>query len=147
LIRKILAEGVTRGDRTGTGTVSIFGAQMRFSLRDDVLPLFTTKRTFWRGVAEELLWFISGSTDANKLAVREERFRCRWRCCCRGCSLFCRVSDALLDTVLFCARHAAVVIRRDRERTFTHANLHVHDCARHCAARSFLFLAWSSSSP
>eukprot|EP00301_Raphidiophrys_heterophryoidea_P012267 c1868_g1_i1.p1 GENE.c1868_g1_i1~~c1868_g1_i1.p1 ORF type:complete len:515 (+),score=124.03 c1868_g1_i1:60-1547(+) len=67
LIRKILNEGATRTDRTGTGTISIFGAQMRFSLRDESLPLLTTKKVFWRGVAEELLWFVSGSTDATML--------------------------------------------------------------------------------
>jgi dihydrofolate reductase/thymidylate synthase len=67
LIQKILDEGVERGDRTGTGTKSLFGAQMRFDLRNHQLPLLTTKRTFWRGVAEELLWFISGSTNANLL--------------------------------------------------------------------------------
>lgn len=67
LIRKIMKEGIVRGDRTGTGTKSLFGAQMRFDLRDGTLPLLTTKRTFWRGVAEELLWFISGSTNANLL--------------------------------------------------------------------------------
>ena len=52
--------GNTKGDRTGTGTISQFGAQMRFNLRDQ-FPLLTTKRVFWRGVAEELLWFISGT--------------------------------------------------------------------------------------
>ncbi|KAG0726445.1 Thymidylate synthase [Chionoecetes opilio] len=57
LIRTILQTGNKKGDRTGTGTLSLFGAQMRFSLRDDVFPLLTTKRVFWRGVAEELLWF------------------------------------------------------------------------------------------
>eukprot|EP00980_Cylindrotheca_fusiformis_P017539 scaffold5502_cov115-Cylindrotheca_fusiformis.AAC.1 len=67
LIRKILKEGIVRGDRTGTGTKSLFGAQMRFDLRHGQLPLLTTKRTFWRGVAEELLWFVSGSTNANLL--------------------------------------------------------------------------------
>mmetsp|Transcript_9406 Transcript_9406/g.22221 ORF Transcript_9406/g.22221 Transcript_9406/m.22221 type:complete len:522 (+) Transcript_9406:3-1568(+) len=67
LIRKILKEGVEKGDRTGTGTKSLFGAQMRFDLRNGELPLLTTKRTFWRGVAEELLWFISGSTNALEL--------------------------------------------------------------------------------
>jgi dihydrofolate reductase/thymidylate synthase len=67
LIRKILKEGIERGDRTGTGTKSLFGPQMRFDLRDGQLPLLTTKRTFWRGVAEELIWFISGSTNANLL--------------------------------------------------------------------------------
>jgi dihydrofolate reductase / thymidylate synthase len=59
LCREILETGVQRGDRTGTGTLSKFGTQMRFSLRDGTLPLLTTKRTFWRGVAEELLWFVA----------------------------------------------------------------------------------------
>lgn len=67
LIRRILAQGAKKGDRTGTGTLSLFGAQMRFSLRGDVFPLLTTKRVFWRGVAEELLWFISGDTSAKTL--------------------------------------------------------------------------------
>jgi dihydrofolate reductase/thymidylate synthase len=71
LIRTIMHKGIQRGDRTGTGTLSQFGAQMRFSLRDGQLPLLTTKRTFWRGVAEELLWFVSGSTNANVLAQKD----------------------------------------------------------------------------
>lgn len=58
MCRDIIENGVERGDRTGTGTLSKFGTQMRFSLRDGTLPLLTTKRTFWRGVAEELLWFV-----------------------------------------------------------------------------------------
>lgn len=66
-IKHILQKGVKRGDRTGVGTYSIFGAQMRYSLRDDVFPLLTTKRVFWRGVVEELLWFIRGSTNAHEL--------------------------------------------------------------------------------
>lgn len=70
-VSNILRNGVRRGDRTGTGTVSIFGMQMRFSLRDDVFPLLTTKRVFWRGVAEELLWFVKGSTDANELVAKD----------------------------------------------------------------------------
>ena len=73
LIRKILKNGIVRGDRTGTGTKSLFGAQMRFDLRDGTLPLLTTKKTFWRGVAEELLWFISGSTNANLLKEKKVR--------------------------------------------------------------------------
>ena len=43
---------------------------MRFSLRDGIFPLLTTKRVFWRGVAEELLWFVRGSTNGNKLAEK-----------------------------------------------------------------------------
>jgi dihydrofolate reductase / thymidylate synthase len=70
-LRLIMASGVERSDRTGTGTLSIFGLQMRFSLRDEIFPLLTTKRVFWRGVAEELLWFVKGCTDANELANKD----------------------------------------------------------------------------
>lgn len=66
LVRDVIQNGVARGDRTGTGTLSKFGVQMRFSLRES-FPLLTTKRVFWRGVAEELLWFVSGDTSAKTL--------------------------------------------------------------------------------
>lgn len=67
LVEKILTDGSFKPDRTGTGTISLFGAQMRFSLRDSTMPLLTTKRVFWRGVVEELLWFVKGSTDSELL--------------------------------------------------------------------------------
>lgn len=70
LVRKVLAEGHEKSDRTGTGTLSLFGERMRFCLRDSTIPLLTTKRVFWRGVVEELLWFIRGSTDAGELAAK-----------------------------------------------------------------------------
>ncbi|KAL5704715.1 hypothetical protein ACHQM5_023104 [Ranunculus cassubicifolius] len=66
LIQDIIANGTQKDDRTGTGTLSEFGCQMRFNLRKS-FPLLTTKRVFWRGVLEELLWFISGSTNAKVL--------------------------------------------------------------------------------
>lgn len=68
LIQNILDNGTRKEDRTGTGTISIFGAQMRFSLRNNNFPLLTTKRVFWRGVAEELLWFVRGCTNAKELS-------------------------------------------------------------------------------
>eukprot|EP00249_Psilotum_nudum_P025122 c29381_g1_i3 orf=794-1816(+) len=70
LIRDIIDNGVEKGDRTGTGTFSKFGCQMRFNLRKN-FPLLTTKRVFWRGVVEELLWFISGSTNAKVLQEKD----------------------------------------------------------------------------
>lgn len=70
LIQHIIDHGSKKEDRTGTGTLSIFGAQMRFSLRNNVFPLLTTKKVFWRGVAEELLWFVSGCTNANELSKK-----------------------------------------------------------------------------
>lgn len=66
LIKDIIENGAEKNDRTGTGTLSKFGCQMRFNLRRS-FPLLTTKRVFWRGVVEELLWFISGSTNAKVL--------------------------------------------------------------------------------
>ncbi|XP_062501913.1 thymidylate synthase-like isoform X2 [Corticium candelabrum] len=69
LIRNIMDHGNRKADRTRVGTHSIFGAQMRFSLRN-TFPLLTTKRVFWRGVVEELVWFIRGSTNAKELSDR-----------------------------------------------------------------------------
>ncbi|XP_050267513.1 bifunctional dihydrofolate reductase-thymidylate synthase-like isoform X1 [Quercus robur] len=66
LVDEIISSGTQKDDRTGTGTLSKFGCQMRFNLRRS-FPLLTTKRVFWRGVVEELLWFISGSTNAKVL--------------------------------------------------------------------------------
>jgi dihydrofolate reductase/thymidylate synthase len=66
LIKEIIEEGNVKGDRTGTGTISKFGCSMRYDLRRS-FPLLTSKRVFWRGVAEELLWFVKGSTNANEL--------------------------------------------------------------------------------
>ena len=66
LIKHILENGISKDDRTGIGTLSIFGYNMKFNLRES-FPLLTTKKVYWKGVVEELLWFISGSTDSNKL--------------------------------------------------------------------------------
>jgi len=73
LIEKILKSGNKKTDRTGTGTMSLFGAQMRFNLREGTFPLLTTKKTFWRGIAEELFWFIKGCTDAKDLQAKNVR--------------------------------------------------------------------------
>lgn len=71
--RDIIDHGNDSDDRTGVGTKSIFGMHMRYSLRDGVFPLLTTKKMFWRGIAEELFWFIAGCTDGNKLTERRVR--------------------------------------------------------------------------
>ncbi|XP_026194459.1 bifunctional dihydrofolate reductase-thymidylate synthase [Cyclospora cayetanensis] len=67
LVADILNNGTEQPDRTGVGIVSQFGRCMRFSLKE-TFPLLTTKRVFWRGVVEELLWFIRGDTNANNLS-------------------------------------------------------------------------------
>ncbi|KAG8459221.1 hypothetical protein KFE25_005732 [Diacronema lutheri] len=70
LVRHVIDAGNHRSDRTRVGTRSVFGAQLRFNLRDDSFPLLTTKAVFWRGVAEELFWFISGDTSAATLQAK-----------------------------------------------------------------------------
>ena len=64
LVKRILEQGERRDDRTGTGTLSIFGAQTRYDLREG-FPLLTTKKVLWGGVVRELLWFLRGSTNVR----------------------------------------------------------------------------------
>jgi thymidylate synthase len=66
LLDHVLTSGVQKSDRTGTGTLSTFGYQMRFNLRDG-FPLLTTKRLHTRSIIAELLWFIQGSTNVKWL--------------------------------------------------------------------------------
>ncbi len=70
LCRHVLEHGEKREDRTGTGTISIFGYQMRFDLTNG-FPLLTTKKVFYRGIFEELLWFLSGNTNIKPLVDKK----------------------------------------------------------------------------
>ena len=66
LVRKILMEGTLKSDRTGTGTISLFGQQIRFDI-SEYFPLITTKTVFFKGLAYELLWFLKGSSNVRWL--------------------------------------------------------------------------------
>ena len=62
LLKDIRDSGIDRGDRTGTGTRSVFGRQLRFDLRAG-FPILTTKRVHFKSVVNELIWFLSGDTN------------------------------------------------------------------------------------
>lgn len=66
LCRRILSEGIRKEDRTGTGTLSVFGHQMRFRL-DEGFPLVTTKKLYTKSITYELLWFLRGDTNIHYL--------------------------------------------------------------------------------
>lgn len=76
-LRHILEHGTSKGDRTGTGTISTFGYQMRFNLNDG-FPLLTTKKVYLRAIIHELLWFISGNTNIKYLVDNDVRIWNEW---------------------------------------------------------------------
>lgn len=78
LMRRIRDDGDERLDRTGVGTRSLFGEQLRFDLREGRVPLLTTKRVFWKAAAREMLWFLSGESNIRPLVQQNVHIWTDW---------------------------------------------------------------------
>jgi len=78
LMRQIWDAGDERVDRTGIGTRSVFGAQIRFDLTGGAMPLITTKRVYWKTAAREFLWFLTGETNIRPLVLQGVKIWNEW---------------------------------------------------------------------
>lgn len=78
LLKEIKENGIQKGDRTGTGTISVFGTQRRYPVSADAFPLLTTKKVFWKAIVHELIWFIAGDTNIKYLVDNGVRIWNEW---------------------------------------------------------------------
>lgn len=77
MLRYVLENGTVKNDRTGVGTISVFSHQVKFNLQEG-FPLLTTKKVFWKGVVEELLWFLRGETNIRSLQEKGVKIWDAW---------------------------------------------------------------------
>ena len=78
LMRQVWTQGDERVDRTGVGTRSVFGAQLRFDLSNERMPLLTTKRVYWKTATREMLWFLTGNTNIRPLCAQGVQIWTDW---------------------------------------------------------------------
>lgn len=78
LMEHVLEKGERKIDRTGVGTLSTFGAMLRYDLSDGTVPLFTTKKVYWKTAVKEMLWFLTGGTNIRELLLQNVKIWTDW---------------------------------------------------------------------
>lgn len=78
LLERVLEKGDKRIDRTGVGTLSLFGELVRFDLSNGQVPIMTTKRVYWKTAVKEMLWFLTGGTNIRELLQENVRIWSDW---------------------------------------------------------------------
>src|SRR5438132_4825461 len=111
ILRSILQHGAEHQDRTGVGTISHFGYQTRFDLREG-FPIVTTKRVPFRWIAEELFWFLSGDTNEPNLRAKGVDIWKEWRMKNTHGALVASRATSVPFTVI-CGAHSAGIIRSE----------------------------------
>lgn len=102
LMRRIWEHGDERVDRTGVGTRSVFGAELRFDLSDGRVPLLTTKRVYWKTAAREFLWFLTGETNIRPLCAQGVEIWTDW-----PLDRYCKATGDQISRADFSARIVA----------------------------------------
>ena len=102
LMRRIWEAGDERVDRTGVGTRSVFGAEIRFDMSGGAMPLLSTKRVYWKTAAREFLWFLSGETNIRPLVLQGVKIWNEW-----PHARYCRETGEAMPLDDFVARIAA----------------------------------------
>ncbi len=102
LMRRIWTSGDERVDRTGVGTRSVFGAQLRFDLSDGQVPLLTTKRVYWKTATREFLWFLAGNTNIRPLCAQGVEIWTDW-----PLDHYCKATGEQISRADFSARIVA----------------------------------------
>ena len=78
LLDRVIEKGDERVDRTGVGTLSLFGELLRFDLANGQVPIMTTKRVYWKTAVKEMLWFLTGGTNIRELLQENVRIWSDW---------------------------------------------------------------------
>ena len=102
LMHRIWTQGDERVDRTGVGTRSVFGAQLRFDLSDGQMPLLTTKRVYWKTATREFLWFLTGDTNIRALCAQGVEIWTDW-----PLARYVRETGDVVDRAVFSQRIVA----------------------------------------